>query len=320
MADVIRRKIDRSKQPLAEGSPGADRGWRLSLARAARDLMGLDVEFRSLAVSSASLAEVLDLAPDRALVALLDGPGGGLGVLLMAQTITSAVIEMQTMGRLAPQPAATRKTTRIDAAMVAGLIDRALAGLEENLAEEADLIWAGGFRYASHLEDARPLALLLEDEPYRLLTADLSCGRGAREGKVILILPAFGRGRAPFADQALDSAPPQFTAAFADQVLQSGACLDGVIGRLRLPLGRILALQQGEVLALQVAALDAISLETLEGRSVARARLGQNRGMRALKLCDVDCGQSSGASQILQTSGHSTETDTDPGALLRAAV
>lgn len=320
MADVIRRKIDRSKQPLAEGSPGADRGWRLSLARAARDLMALDVEFRSLAVSSASLAEVLDLAPDRALVALLDGPGGGLGVLLMAPTITSAVIEMQTMGRLAPQPAATRKTTRIDAAMVAGLIDRALAGLEENLAEEADLIWAGGFRYASHLEDARPLALLLEDEPYRLLTADLSCGRGAREGKVILILPAFGRGRAPFADQALDSAPPQFTVAFADQVLQSGACLDGVIGRLRLPLGRILALQQGEVLALQVAALDAISLETLEGRSVARARLGQNRGMRALKLCDVDCGQSSGASQILQTSGHLTETDTDPGALLRAAV
>ena len=32
------------------------------------------------------------------------------------------------------------------------------------------------------------------------------------------------------------------------------------------------------------AGLDAITLETKEGRRIARARLGQNRGMRALKI------------------------------------
>jgi flagellar motor switch protein FliM len=70
--------------------------------------------------------------------------------------------------------------------------------------------------------------------------------------------------------------------------MQAGCALDGVVGRLRLPLGRILALELDEVLALPLAALDAISLETLDGRSVGRARLGQNRGMRALKLFDVE--------------------------------
>ena len=288
MTEVIRRKIDRARQPLAEGAPGADRGWRLALARAARDMMGLDLEFRQLTIARASLAEVLELVPDRALVALLDGPEAGLGVLLMAPAMTSALIEMQTVGRLALQAPAARKPTRIDAAMVAGLIDRALAGLETNLADEADLAWAGGFRYASHLEDARPLSLLLEDESYRVLSADLAFGAAGREGRVILVLTALGRGMAPRTEEAADSAQPQFSHALAEQVLQAGAFLDGVLGRLRLPLGRIMALQPGEILPLPLAALDAVSLETLEGQSVARAKLGQNRGMRALKLFDVE--------------------------------
>ena len=36
MSDVIRRKIDRALAAQIEGAPGADRGWRLALARAAR--------------------------------------------------------------------------------------------------------------------------------------------------------------------------------------------------------------------------------------------------------------------------------------------
>lgn len=318
MTDVIRRKIDRAKAPLAEGAPGADRGWRLALARAARDLMGLDLDFRQLSVTRASLAEVLDEAPDRALVALLDGPAAGLGVLLIAPAVTSALIEMQTMGRLSAQAPPARKPTRIDAAMVAGLIDRALLGLEEYLAEEADLVWAGGFRYASHLDDVRPLSLLLEDEPYRVLKADLSLGTSGREGAVTLVLPAMGKGRLPMAEtDAEDSTAPTFTMGFAEQVLQVGCALDGVIGRLRLPLGRIMALQPDEVLALPLAALDAISLETTDGRSVARARLGQNRGMRALKLYDIES-QRKPAPGFSGYSGHPPAPDPEPLAELRA--
>lgn len=289
MTEVIRRKIDRAKEPQAEGAPGADRGWRLALARAARDLMGLDLEVRKLSIARASLAEVLETTPDRALVALLDGPEAGLGVLLMSPDVTAALIEMQTIGRLSAKPSVIRKPTRIDAAMVAGLIDRALLGLEENLVEEADLIWAGGFRYASHLDDTRPLLLLLEDETYRVLTADLRLGDSGREGQIILVLPARGRGVMPInAGASAESAQPSFTTSFAEQVLQVGCQLEGVIGRLRLPLGRVMTLEVDQVLQLPLAALDAVSLETMEGRSVARARLGQNRGMRALKLFDVD--------------------------------
>lgn len=285
MTEVIRRKIDRARPALAEGAPGADRGWRLALARAARDAMGLDLEFRSLTIARRSLAEVLEIVPDRALLALLDGPRGGLGVIMLGAAVTATFIEKQTLGRLVAHPPAPRKASRIDAAMVAGVVDRALAGLDEALADEADLVWAGGFRYASYLEDARPLGLMLEDEAYRVLSAEVALGSGGREGRVILVLPAAGRGvsQASAPDLA-EGEVPQFTEALSAQVMQADCRLDAVIGRLVVPLKQIMALQVGETLDLATAALDLVSLETLEGRRVATARLGQHRGMRALKL------------------------------------
>lgn len=284
MTDVLRRKIDHARQPMADGAPGADRGWRLALARATRDAMALDIEFRQLSVTRAGLAEVLDLAPLHALVALLDGPQGGLGVLMLGPSVTAGLIEMQTLGKLSVQPPPSRKPTRIDAAMVAGVVDRALAGLDQTLAEEADRIWAGGFRYASYLDEVRPLGLMLEEESYRILAAEVALGSSGRSGPVILVLPAVGRGERPEGLTGQGDTAPQFTAALAAQVEQAECRLDAVIGRLVLPIGRIMGLAVGDVLDLPQAGLDAITLETREGRRIARARLGQNRGMRALKI------------------------------------
>jgi flagellar motor switch protein FliM len=299
MTDVIRRKIDRARPTPAEGAPGADRGWRLALARAARDAMGLDLEFRSLSIARQSLAEILEQVPDLSLIALLDGPRGGLGVIMLAPTVTASFIEQQTLGRLGPQVPPPRKASRIDAAMVAGVIDRALAGLDEALADEADLSWAGGFRYASYLEDARPLGLILEEEAYRVLSAEVVLDASGRQGRVLLVLPATGRGAMPVAPPGgTDVETPQFSAALASQVMQADSRLDAVLGRLTLPLRQIMTLQVGETLVLATATLDAISLETIEGRHVAEARLGQHRGMRALKLKEAEASRTPAMSRV----------------------
>jgi flagellar motor switch protein FliM len=313
MTEVLRRKIDRAKQPQAEGAPGADRGWRLALARATRDAMGMDLEVRRLRVLRVSIAELLEMAPERALVSLLDGPQAGLGVLMVAPNITAALIEMQTLGRLASQPATARKPTRIDAAMVAGVIDRALAILDDTLAEEADRIWAAGFRYASFLEDLRPLAFLLEEESYRMLLADVSVGAGARDGQVILVLPALGRGERITLTTDEAEAAPQFTTSLAAHVLQVDCRLDAVIGRLTLPIRQIMGLQPGDMLDLPLAGVDAISIETMDGRPLARGKLGQHRGMRALKMVEADRVRS------LAKAPHRPTPQADPAPDLRAA-
>ncbi len=284
---VIRRKLAAARAAMAEGSPGADRGWRLALARAARDAMKLPLEVPSLRLSRASLAELLEMPADRALFAVLEGPAEGMGLLVLSPPILQGLIEQQTLGRVQSHAASPRKPTRTDAAMVAGLIDAALAGLEQALAQEADLIWAGGFRYASFLDDARPLGLLLEDFSYRILQAEVSLAHGARSGEVLLALPAEGRGTMPSyaAPQPQeDSDAPAFARALADRVEGAASELQAALTRVTLPLATIMSLRVGEVVALPTATLDHISIEGIDGRTVGLAKLGQNRGMRALRV------------------------------------
>ncbi len=180
MNDVLRRKLARAGAAGSDGGPGADHGWRLAFARGARDGAGLMVDVVSMSVARRSLAELLELPPERALLALLDGPQGGLGLMALSAEVMSALIEMQTTGRVSAAPVLSRKPTRTDAAMVAGVVDRALEELESILAEEADLIWAGGFRYASFLEDPRPLAFCWRTSPIACCRA--SCRWPATRG------------------------------------------------------------------------------------------------------------------------------------------
>ena len=287
---VLRRKLGASKaEGAAEGGPGADRGWRVALARAARDELKLPLEVRTLALGRAGLAEVLELPPERALIAVLEGPREGVGVLVIAPEVMQAMIEVLTIGKVAAGGASTRRPTRTDAAMLAPMIDAALTDLEQTLAQEADYVWAGGRRYASFLDDPRPLGLMLEDIGYRVVKTEVDLAHGARQGGVILILPADGQGQLPktaparaVSDEA--QAHRVFAAALAEEVEAAEAVLDAVLMRLSMPLSRVVGLAVGDVLPLGNAALDRVSLEGLDGRKLTEGKLGQNRGMRALRL------------------------------------
>jgi flagellar motor switch protein FliM len=283
---ILRRKVAAARAEVAEGGPGADRSWRLSLARAARDKLRTTLDFLSMSVDRRSLAELMEMPQDRSLIAVLDGPAEGLGVIVLSPPVLAAFIEAQTIGKVKSTEVVARKPTRTDAAMVAGLIDNALRGLEVGLADEADLVWAGGFRYASFLDDPRPLGLLLEDVPFKVLRAEVSLARGARTGEILLALPAVGRGQAPATKLTGDLADHGrvFSAALAERVNLTQCRLEAVLARLKLPLTDVMALSEGMVLTLPQAGLDRISLEGLDGRRVAEGRLGQNRGLRAVRL------------------------------------
>ena len=282
---VMARKLAAARGGVADGGPGADRAWRLALARAARDQLKLPLEVADIALDRLSLAEVLELPPDHAMIVVLEGPRDGLGLMVIGAGVLAAMIEVQTIGNVAANAPSPRKPTRTDAAMVAPLIEAALVGLETALMQEPDLIWAGGFRYASFLDDPRPLGLLLEDTSYRVLRAQVSVANGVRSGPVLLALPAEGRGAAPLGrpvDPALLG--PVFTALLADQVENTDCVLDAVLTRLSMPLSQVLGMAVGDVVGLPRAGLERISFEGLDGRVVAVGRLGQNRGLRAVRL------------------------------------
>lgn len=305
-AGIIRRKLASGRAVTAEGGPGADRGWRIGLARAARDVLKVALEVRSLRVERRSLAELAELVPDRALIAVLEGPAEGLGAIILAQPVLSGFIEAQTIGRIRSQEAPSRKPTRTDAAMVIGVIDSALTGLEQSLAEEADLVWASGFRYASFLDDPRPLTLLLEDAPLRLLRAEVSLAGGLRVGEILLALPAEGRGQRPATSLAAAQPAnhgPLFAEALADRLNGAQTKVEAVLARLTMSLAQVMQLTEGMVLPMPDATLNKISLEGLDGRRVGEGKLGQNRGMRAIRLSDRASGSGAGSLGVYEAEG-----------------
>ena len=284
---AIRRKIEAGRLPVEPGLATAAAVWAVALARAARLRLSLDLAVRGMADRPAALAEVLDLQPDRALIAVLEGPGEALGVLSLSPEVLAGLIERQTLGRVTDMAPLPRRPTRTDAAMVGGLVDAALAAMDAALAASAERVWASGFRYASFLEDARPLGLMLDDVAYRVLQADVVLEGGAKTGAILLVLPAAGRAAPPAPSPAAAegvAATLVFQAALAEQVKASEARLDAVIARIRLPLSLAMALGVGEVIRLGAAALDRIDLEGIDGVRMGGGQLGQNRGMRALRL------------------------------------
>ena len=284
---VMRRKLNAAAALALDGGPGADRSWRVALARAARDAMGLGLEVRKLQAGRASLAELLEQPAELAFVAILEGPGDGLGLLLVQAPVLAAMTEMLTIGRVSVQQPGPRKPTLTDAAMVADFVDLALRGLEEALAEEADLVWAGGFRYGSFLDDPRPLGLLLEDISYRVLKADVSLAEGIRSGQILLALPAEGRGQRPRTTKVAHPevvAGHMFSAALTEQVHAAKCEINAVLDRVSVPLSRVISLQVGDEIVLPKAHLDRIIFEGLDGGRLGDGRLGQNRGMRAVRV------------------------------------
>jgi flagellar motor switch protein FliM len=282
-----RRMLGRGQDSIAAG-PAADRCWRLAMSRAARDAMTLRLDVAGLQSRAMSLAELLDVPPARALIAVLDGPKDGIGLLILSPDVLAGMVEVQTIGRVTAQVPLPRKPSRTDAAMVAGFVDLALEDLEMALMAEADLVWTEGFRYASFMDDPRPLGLMLEDVTYRVLVADVRLEDGAKSGQIILALPALGRGRQPVGVVQTDPlAGDGFVQALGAQVAQAEAVLDVVVGRVSLPLQALMALGVEDVLPLNRAGLDRVSIEGANGARVAEGRLGQSRGQRAVMLTMV---------------------------------
>lgn len=303
---VLRRKAGAARTG-PRPRPEAERALALALARAARDVLALPLEVQRIEASRATLDELLEMPESLALFAVVEGPGEGLGLVMVTAPVLAGLIEVQTIGRVTAADPVPRRPTRTDAAMTAGLVDRLLQELERGLGEGADAAWAAGYRYASFLDDPRPLSLLLEETVYRVFRCEVALGAPpAKRGLLLLALPATARaGAAPRrplapapdgndptalrepgqeAAEAAAAASARWSKALEAAVMATPATLEAVLDRVAMPIASVLALRPGMVLALPTAALDRLALEGPGGRRLAEGRLGQTRGLRAVRL------------------------------------
>lgn len=276
----------------------------IAIGRAADRLYGLQVQPTAIAPGALSLAELPELLPDPALLAVLEGPGEALGVMALSPETVTALIEVQALGRITGRPAERRRPTRSDAMLCADFVNALMA----EIAQELDGIdgfegWAG-YRYASYLDDPRPLALMLDDRPFRSIAMDLRLGGPqGREARILIALPQPGpsgrpahapapaaRPAAPTADPAPVPAEPLPRPTLAANVREAPVELVGILCRRRISLGELRALAPGRILALPRVSLADTRLETPSGQVLAHGKLGEADGCHAIRLQGPDTG------------------------------
>lgn len=287
-ASVLRRKLAPRAAP-APGDAGAGgdaaRALVRTFARAVSDCAPLMAEGGTRSTRILSLAELIDSIEPDAFVGILSGDDAPPGLAIIDQTGFAALVEAMTIGRLAAREPASRRATSTDAALLGEVLNTALAGLD---ADDP----ARGRAMHRPVPDNRLLPVLLDDLPYGIVTLEmtLSSGDVRRPAQVILALPRVaspepGANPAAATMAAGASAPGEdWARALEASVMTAPAAMQAELGRITLPLAEVLALETGSALTLPLSNLEEVRLVALDGTIHAMGRLGQSRGMRAIRL------------------------------------
>ena len=270
-----------------------ERAIASAIGRAADRTHGLPLFFDKVDTGHAVLAELAEILPERALISVVEGPGDALGVVAICPGLLTSVIEMQAVGRISARPPSARRPTRTDGAICADFLNACLAEIGAELTGQPGFNGLADYRYASFVDDPRPLELMLDDVPFRRISLTLRAGPvGQRDGQMLLLLPAAPTAAALTAqDMAQNdgamvpdavSLPPEGVLAAA--VHAAPITLHGVLCRRLISLGELRALTPGALIALPHDALGGATLETATGQPLLRGKLGELAGRHAIRL------------------------------------
>ena len=260
-------------------SPG--KALRRALSRSADTLWDLALVSQSVSIETFDQDGVIDDLDPSELLLLLDGPDGALGLVAIDRDVMTGVIEVQTIQQVSQIPFdPDRLLTATDAAMMAPLIDATMERMSDYLADHPLLAEIKGFRFGAMIEDSRTASLLLDAHGYRAFRAQVDLALGRRKGRITIYLPEQGtkRGKAGASAEPVGPGPQE------ELRSRVPARLDAVLSRVTMSLGQAGRLQPGDLLKLPLDALDRVEVTAGRGQVVARGKLGQNNGLRAVRL------------------------------------
>ena len=279
---VLSRKARAARAQTEARVMSPARGLRLALERAVARLLSLPLAVTGIERLVADPASVPEMIADGALMMLVDGPeGADRGALAIDPGLTAALVEAQTTGTVGAGASSARAPTRTDAALCAPLFDAVLTRFAANMEDGPDAAWTvghatGPMQAAPHLVRAALMA-----ERYHVFRVSLGLGEGGREGGFVMALPVVA------AAATEDGTPPAARPPdprWQARVLGTRIHLDAVLCRIEMPVSEVMALRPGDTLPIAREALHEVALDPGDGRAAARARLGQMRGRRALRL------------------------------------
>lgn len=277
---VIHRKakVARDEFDAREMSPA--KALRLSMAKTAETLFHLALIVRTIEQVTVPLQQMETNLGEDGLLIVLDGADGARGAVKLDHAFVTALIEVQLIGQLREKAPESRSFTHTDAAITQPLINEVLSLFHQILAEDEIDSGADGLRFGDMVEDARTLVLGLEAPDFELFRLNVDLGPGKRTGLLELYLP-----HRPKIVHAVDSGGlGELTKKLEQAAMNAPVSLDAALTRMRLPLSDILDWSPGTTLMIDHGVLSDGVLLGARDHEVARFKLGQFEGFRAVQL------------------------------------
>lgn len=272
-----------ARAPVAAAKPGPvtpAKALRLAMIRAAEARVRLVINVLGITEEIVPLDDLLRLIEDDQLLLALTARGETCGLAGIDLQTRAAVIEMQTTGLLRVTAADPRAVTATDAAMIFPLITGFLAEIRDTTQGTSLEGWVAGYTVGDRVQSTRAAGMTMVDTTYRLVRLTLDLGAGERQGMILIALPVNPEMKV----QVPPDAAAGWTAALNLAVGGAPAVLHAVLHRMRLSLRQVDGFGVGQLIALPGVTVGSLRLETPDGKLVARAKLGQMAGLRAVRV------------------------------------
>lgn len=279
---VMRRKAGAGRPPPEIGQITTSSVLHTALAQGAEDALGLVASVAAFDEGRVTVSSFMQDLPENVLLGLCERGQEEFGMVILDQESLAALIEIQTMGRVAPTPAAARAPTRTDALLCADFINQILLLFAQGTTDAALPIAPSvtGYHYIQPLADLRAVEMTLADCPYNLFTIKIDFSDGAKTGEMRILLP-------------LCEAAPEVQKIniawendLANLVGGTHAEVEAVLARKELSLSEVTALQVGSIITLPREVVSQILLVDMDGEGITFGRLGQASGMRAVCITE----------------------------------
>ena len=270
---VLRRMVAPPRLSSTQQGGGAeDVHIQVQFPRVADTLLGLSVEVTSVSRQKLSQQEVVSAVEASDLVYSLVGAEGRLGVAVVDAMLLSALIEVQTTGRVSHRPPPERPPSPTDGIVASDAVDRWLGELVGEAA--GDAAFHSAYRGNRQL-DLRALALTLDPGFYHVLRITMSLGDGAKTGALSFALPS------PALDTSSVRDAPASTSRSVIADVSAEFSVDLV--RFPLPLSEVIGLAKGALWTVPPERMGSAILRGIDGRDIAHVSLGRVAGRWAIR-------------------------------------
>ncbi len=255
----------------------------VELPRSADQLLDLEVGVRSASFGTLDQAALVAALDENDLICRMTRAGSDTGLIIVDPPLLTALIEVQTLGKVTSSPANERPPTKTDATVVSDILDRwlsdaASAASAQGLASE---LLTNGYARVDGMLDLRAVELTLDRGQYRSLSVTMALGGDAKVGTLSFYAPASAASRD---DEPGGTLGQQLRPHLLDAPVEMTA----ILARASRSLDEVMSLAVGDVFQVSAEQLQSVRLETCDGTLVTTARLGQLGGYRAVRPAGAD--------------------------------